>query len=288
MTFRAVLTVLRGGKADAPCLEAAYRMARPFDGHIDALHVRTDPQRYLDFTGDGMTGDTYAQLIDSLEQEIAENARKARASFDAWLAEVGAKLVDGPGPSDRVTASWHEQTGGEERIVGERGRLYDLVDLASGAVEDGSERLNTIETAIFDTGRPLLLVSAACRLTGLDRIAVLWNGSAQAARAVEAALPVLRHADAVDVMWVEEDVADDAIQTGVIEYLAWHDIAASAKRLTPDRRFIGEMLLDEATADGANLLVMGGYSHSRLREFILGGVTQHMLENGTLPVFVAH
>lgn len=89
-------------------------------------------------------------------------------------------------------------------------------------------------------------------------------------------------------IWVEEDMADDAMQTRPADYLAWHDIAASAKRFVPDRRLVGEILSDEATADGVDLLVMGGYSHSRPREFILGGVTKRMLENGTLPVFVAH
>jgi nucleotide-binding universal stress UspA family protein len=101
-------------------------------------------------------------------------------------------------------------------------------------------------------------------------------------------MPLLCQAKAVDVMWVEEDVEGDAVQTGLVGYLAWHGVAASAKRFAPDKRFIGEMLMDEAAKAKTDLVVMGGYSHSRLREFILGGVTQHMLEEATLPVLAAH
>ena len=101
-------------------------------------------------------------------------------------------------------------------------------------------------------------------------------------------MPLLRHAKAVDVMWVEEDVERDAVQNGLVAYLAWHGVAASARRFPPDKRFIGELLMEEAAKANADLVVMGGYSHSRLREFILGGVTQHMLETAALPVLVAH
>jgi nucleotide-binding universal stress UspA family protein len=78
------------------------------------------------------------------------------------------------------------------------------------------------------------------------------------------------------------------VQTGLCGYLAWHGVSASDKRYAPDERFIGEMLMDEAAKAKTDLVVMGSYSHSRLREFILGGVTQHMLEESTLPVLTAH
>jgi len=84
MTYRTVLAVLQGGKSDRNCLQAAHAIARPFDGHIDALHVRADPRAFLDYTGDAMTGEAYAQLIDAVEKEVTEKAAKARGEFDAW------------------------------------------------------------------------------------------------------------------------------------------------------------------------------------------------------------
>ncbi|MPY73823.1 MAG: hypothetical protein GEU87_06160 [Alphaproteobacteria bacterium] len=320
MTYRTVLAVLQGAKADRYCLTAAHAVARIFDGHIDALHVRADPRAFLDYTGDAMTGQAYAQLMDAVEQEVTDKARKARAEFDAWARESGVELasepaagvvrppstedrrapaagvVRPPSTEDRrapaagatVSAAWVEKAGAEDRVVGRDGRLHDVLVLLSSAGQDDARGEQTIQRALFESGRPVLIVPRDKAVKALKRIAIFWNGSKEAARAVEAAMPLLRHANAVDVMWVEEDVEGDAVQTGLAGYLAWHGVAASAKPFQPGKRFIGELLMDEAAKASMDLIVMGGYSHSRLREFILGGVTQHMLENATLPVLAAH
>jgi nucleotide-binding universal stress UspA family protein len=89
-------------------------------------------------------------------------------------------------------------------------------------------------------------------------------------------------------MWIDEDVEEEHLQTGIANYLAWYGITASMVRHKPDERLFGELLHDEAVKGGADLVVMGAYSHSRLREFILGGVTQHMLEESVLPILMAH
>ncbi|MGH6619553.1 MAG: hypothetical protein ACREF6_08410, partial [Alphaproteobacteria bacterium] len=127
MTYRTVLAVLQGAKADRYCLTAAHAVARIFDGHIDALHVRADPRAFLDYTGDAMTGQAYAQLMDAVEQEVTDKARKARAEFDAWARESG--VVRPPSTEDRrepaagamVSAAWVEKAGAEDRVVGRDG-----------------------------------------------------------------------------------------------------------------------------------------------------------------------
>lgn len=288
MTYRTVLAVLQGAKADRYCLTAAHAVARIFDGHIDALHVRADPRAFLDYTGDAMTGQAYAQLMDAVEQEVTDKARKARAEFDAWARESGVELASEPAADAMVSAAWVEKAGAEDRVVGRDGRLHDVLVLLSSAGQDDARGEQTIQRALFESGRPVLIVPRDKAVKALKRIAIFWNGSKEAARAVEAAMPLLRHASAVDVMWVEEDVEGDAVQTGLGGYLAWHGVAASAKPFQPGKRFIGELLMDEAAKANMDLVVMGGYSHSRLREFILGGVTQHMLEEATLPVLAAH
>lgn len=288
MSYRTVLAVLQGGAADGNCLSAAHAVARPFDGHVDALHVRADPKAFLDYTGDAMTGDAYAQLIDAVEKEVAEKSKAARVAFDAWCRKNAVELIGEPKAGAQVTATWIETTGAEDRVVARDGLLRDILVLLSSAGEEDLRGEQTIQRALFESGRPVLIVPRKKTVGEFKRIAVFWNGSKEAARAVEAAMPLLRHAEAVDVMWVEEDVEVDAVQTGLGGYLAWHGVAASDKRFTPDHRFIGEMLMDEAVKASMDLVVMGGYSHSRLREFILGGVTQHMLEESPLPVLTAH
>lgn len=288
MSYRTVLAVLRGGPDDGTCLAAAHLVARPFDGHIDALHVRSDPKAFLDYTGDAMTGDAYAQLLDSIEKEVAEKSQKARAAFEDWSRETAVEIVSEPRFGAQVSATWVETTGAEDRVVGRDGRLRDILVMSSSAGDDSLSGEQTIQRALFETGRPVLIVPRDKPMAEIKRIAIFWNGSKEAVRAVEAAMPLLRNAGTVDVMWVEEGVDVDAVQTGLGSYLAWHGVSASDKRFTPDKRFIGEMLMDEAAKAKIDLVVMGGYSHSRLREFILGGVTQHMLEETTLPVLTAH
>jgi nucleotide-binding universal stress UspA family protein len=288
MDYRTILTVLDGGKADVGCLRAAYTYAKPFNGHIEALYVRLDPRAYIDFTGDAMTGDAYAQLLDSLEQEVAEGAKKARTAFDEWMLEAGVIATDKPKADGQVSASWREQTGVTDRIVSREGRLADLIVLPTAIDSDDPRRPRTIERTIFDTGRPLLVVPANYTPSEPKHVGVLWNASAQASRAVEAAMPLLVRAKTVEVLWADEDLEDDPVQTGLPRYLAWHGVKSKAVRCEPGEELIGEQLLDEAVKRGADLVVMGAFTHSRLREFILGGVTQHMLENATVPVLMAH
>lgn len=288
MSFRTLLAVLRGGPADTDSLEAAHVIAQPFNAHIDALHVRADPKSFLDYTGDAMTGEAYGQLIDAVEKEVAEKSQAARTAFDAWARKTAVEIVSEPAAGAHVTATWVEKTGAEDRVIGRDGMLRDLIVLPSASGDEEASGEQSIQRAIFEAGRPVLIVPKHKSPKEIARIAIFWNGSKEAVRAVEAAMPLLQNAESVDVMWVEEDVEVDAVQTGLDEYLAWHGIAASEKRFAPDKRFIGEMLMDEAVKADIDLVVMGGYSHSRLREFILGGVTQHMLEESPLTVLTAH
>ncbi|MEM9685071.1 MAG: universal stress protein, partial [Pseudomonadota bacterium] len=237
---------------------------------------------------DAMTGDAYAKMLDSIEQEVTEQSKTAREAFDTWSRESGVELVSEPRAGASVTATWVETTGAEDRVAGREGMLRDIVVLLSSAGEEALRGEQSIHRALFETGRPILIVPREKQIPELKRIAVFWNGSKEAVRAVDAAMPLLRHAQTVDVMWVEEDVDVDSVQKGLDEYLAWHGVSASEKRFAPDHRFIGEMLVDEAKKANADLIVMGGYSHSRLREFILGGVTQFLIEEVDMPVLMAH
>jgi nucleotide-binding universal stress UspA family protein len=288
MSYRRLLSVLDGAASDRVCLQAARSCAEASGGHVDALHVRLDPRSYVDFTGDAMTGDAYAELLDSLEQDVAASAKRARAAFDDWIGNDGISLSNSPGSAAGMTASWREETGVAEHLVAREGRLADIIVMPNAVDTEDSRRERTIERAIFDSGRPLLLVPGGRDFKPVRHAVILWNASAQSARAVDGAIPLLHQAKTVDVMWVEEEVEEDGVQTGLPGYLAWHGIDASTVRLKPDDRLMGELLLEEAEKRGADLVAMGAYTHSRLREFVLGGVTQHILENAAVSVLLAH
>ena len=225
------------------------------------------------------------ELMEITEREGAARAAAAQAMFDAIRQTTGVPSVHSPatvGPS----ASWLEQSGREEEIVVRRGRLADLTVLGRPGADGEATAHLTFSTALFDTGHPVLVAGSAPQRPGApfgERIVIAWNGSVEAARAVSAALPFLARARRVTALSVGSE--DDGGLDAFVDYLAWHGIAAGRQTMQ-NRSSIGDVLLD-AAAD-ADLMVMGAYSHSRLRELILGGVTRHMLEKATLPLLVAH
>ena len=165
------------------------------------------------------------------------------------------------------------------------GRGADLVVAPRAGGEDEQARA-TLEAVLLETGRPLLIPAAAALPAAFERIAVAWKPTREAARAVAAAMPFLARARETVILTVAEpDAHDDADR--LRRNLAWHGLAAKVERLAPGLEGATATLL-AAAQERAQLLVMGGYGHSRLREWVFGGVTQQVLVDAPLPVLIAH
>ena len=145
-----------------------------------------------------------------------------------------------------------------------------------------------IESLLFHARLPLMLIPyAGVRDFQPDRAIIGWNGSSTAARAIRAALPLLSLARSVTVVIVDED-RPGVTGAEVAAYLARHDIAAQLREIEKPATGAGQALLRFAAEQNADWLVMGAYGHSRMREFLLGGVTRHIIADATLPVFMVH
>jgi nucleotide-binding universal stress UspA family protein len=145
----------------------------------------------------------------------------------------------------------------------------------------------TLEAALFDSGRPLMIPGVAP--VAPDTIAIAWKSTREAARAVAAAMPFLAQAKRVVILTAAEDDRTDRSEAArLLVTLQRHDIAAEARRLQPGSRNAADTLLAAAGEIDAGLLVMGGYGHSRLRELVFGGVTEHVIRGAALPVLMAH
>jgi nucleotide-binding universal stress UspA family protein len=169
--------------------------------------------------------------------------------------------------------------------VARRGLLADLIVLARDAQAEGLY-VPAFETALFSLGRPVLLtLPEKCERLG-ERVGFAWNGSREAARALTAALPLLAGARQVTVIALGERKKGQVGVEAVLSYLRLHGVAAEARVL--ETAWKGQRLLEELGILSADLLVMGAYGHSRLREIILGGATQEIVEQARLPVFFAH
>jgi nucleotide-binding universal stress UspA family protein len=185
-----------------------------------------------------------------------------------------------------LSALWRELIGAPSQVVLQRARLADLVVIE----RPGHSRHDTsviTEAVLFESGRPVLCVPGGSFETLPNRMAVLWNGSAQAARAVGDALPLLVRAETAAVISIEERRdRDGPTAAELVDRLKLNGANAAARTLQHSPHD-AVALFNAAFEFGAELIVMGAFGHSRLRELMLGGVTRHMLSHSAVPVLMA-
>ena len=196
-------------------------------------------------------------------------------------------VADKPGKGG-LTATYIERMGNEDEWVIHYGRLCDLVVLGQTPKQDPVDLGLAREAALRETGRPVLLVPKAMPGGFAKTIAIAWNGSIEAARTVGFAMPLLERATRVAVLTVEGDTRYGPPGAELVEYLAWHGIAATASTLPPAGHEQGKALLAAAKAQGADLLALGAYTRGEFRRLIFGGVTGALLAESSLPLLMMH
>lgn len=177
------------------------------------------------------------------------------------------------------------------RTVTQMSRLYDLNIVAQPDRSNPSQTDFLSETVLFGSGRPMLMVPYITHAPiKTDRVLICWDGGIPATRAVHDALPFLRKATTIDVIAINENenAAGEASSAGLIAHLARRDLTATPYRLTADGPNIHNAILSLAADNNTDLIVMGGYGHSKLREFILGGTTRGIFESLTVPALISH
>lgn len=173
-----------------------------------------------------------------------------------------------------------------------QGRLVDLIAIGRPGDDNTGPAVETWNAALFESGRPVLVVPPGFAGDTTQRfgrrIAIAWNGSSQAARAVTAALPLLHGAETISVLTTPSDRTAASSGEALVNYLAWHGLTAGPRVVDAASEPVGQALMDAAAGMNADLVVMGAYTHSRLVRLILGGVTRTVLERSTVPVLMAH
>jgi nucleotide-binding universal stress UspA family protein len=217
-----------------------------------------------------------ASTLDKARAEAAEAARAVAASAIAAGIAVESEVFEAG-------------VGVAGEVIGRLLTTFDLVVAEQPNPDFPGERRMIVEAALFGSGRPLLLVPYIQRQPlRLERALVAWDGSATAARALANAMPFLARSGHVEVVTVGGRSAEEEQDSvRIIRHLKRHGIAAEF-RLLPDAGDVASALLSHASDASADLLVMGGYGHSRLREFVLGGATRGILGSMTLPVLMSH
>lgn len=242
-----------------------------------ALEVRIRPTR-------NRLASLLAGIDDVVRNENARNAERARATAAAWEAVASRRGLKGQArvqPADLY---------GEAVLLAELARTRDVCLLPVGPTAPTDHAV--AEAVLFGSGRPAVVFPEDGKpgpAPTFERIAVAWDGSRAAARALADALPLLKAASSVRLLTIldEKPAATSGVADEAARHLAVHGIAAEVVELAAAGRPIGRVLEAEVPAL-ADLLVMGGFGHSRARDFLLGGATQAVLRRPPLPVFLAH
>lgn len=287
--YKYLLVPATGSSTDAVVFETAFRVAQPFASHIEFLHVRADVTGVVvSLSTGGIGGGGAVQgVVEQLEAESRAIEAAARAGVVAFCAAHAIALGSGA-PADALSAEFTVEVGSDAQWVAECGRFADLVVL--GRAQPGQESAaEVLETALMDTGRPLLIAARVAPENLLGTIVIAWKDTPEAARAVVAAMPLLERAAKVLILTVnEEDKAVKADCERLRHALGWHTRNLELRCLSRGRRRPVDVLLEEATRENAGLIVMGGYSHSRLHEVVFGGFTSQILAGIDIPVLIAH
>jgi nucleotide-binding universal stress UspA family protein len=227
-------------------------------------------------------------LINRMEEEAEQREQKAKQLLESFCRREGLVAAGTPSEDSEGSARWLREIGPESYWLVEYARTADLLVIGRPA-DDQRAPSDTLEAALINSGRPLLIAPSAPISALPDTIVIAWKSTPEAARAVTAAMPFLSIAKQIVIMTVAEGettIEEEAVAR-LMANLCWDGFTTSVRCLEPSAQGTAETLL-AAARDQAALLVMGGYGHSRLREWIFGGFTQRILRGAEIPVLIAH
>lgn len=285
--IRTILVPATGGKADDATFASALTVARHLSAHLVMLHVRQDPVEVIAAMGDMGAGLATTSLIEGLEKSAAAREAQAKKMFGAFCKRETVAINAAVTPAAAaVSAAFRTEIGNGAYWLAEHGRTADLV-VVGRAIEADGETNDLLEAALLDSGRPLYIPGPAPATSGT--VAIAWKSTREAALAVAAADPFLVLAKRIVVLTAAEgEASDDGSVARLIDTLRRHGPEVQSRTVPADSRGAADRLLAAAVEAGAGLLVMGGYGHSRLREWMFGGVTEAVLAAAPLPVLMAH
>lgn len=268
---------LSAEKSGSRAVEYAVSMASTLEAHIAGIAFVYDPFDLVSHLGYIAT--------DVVEEQWRDYKAEAQAALDRF-----SQLASRAGVSAEPMMLQASFTGVGDRF-GAIARRFDLAVVDQVNPESNTTEGTIIEGALFNSGRPVIIVPYVHRAPlKLDHVMICWDGSRPAARAIADSMPLLRRAGRMEVVIVanERGKQDEVEGADIGHHLARHGLNVSVQRIGHDKIDIADALLSHAADSSADLIVMGGYGHSRLREFVLGGVTQSTLHSMTAPVLMSH
>ena len=260
-----------------PAGDYAISVAEAFGAHVLGIAVAYEPV----IPGTVMGG-IPPEIIESQRAESNQKARTAVSRFEQAVKRTGVS-----GETRTISAS----ISGAADQIGRIGRRFDLVIVGQPERQMSLPDEVVDESVLFESGRPVIFVPFIQKGgMKLDHIMVCWDGSRAASRAIADAMPFLKKAKQVEVVIIADKPGkkDEIAGADLGQHLARHGLKVDVKRITSPEIDVPSTILSYAADSSADMIVMGGYGHSRLREFVLGGATRGLLEAMTIPVLMSH
>lgn len=288
MAIRKILCLLRGDATGESLLDHALDFASRNNAFLCCLHVEPDSGRVMmPAFFEGVTSSLAEETFAHLREEFEAQSKRSEEQFRDRCGKAGVTVVDDEKDSvpGQFAACFVHRLGEESEQLVTEGRLSDVIVMAKPS-ESGDAAIVGFEAALFETGRPVLMVPKEAPEGFGTKVAIAWIETQEASAAVAAAMPLLTAAEKVAILSGHK-VGETASPSRLASYLAHHGIDAKTWSFALDSSPDGEQIMVQAEQAEANLIVMGAYGHSRLRETILGGATRSILEKAQIPILFA-
>jgi len=272
--MRSILLPVEDHPETASTFAVADQLAARFGAVVDGVALR--PVQFQVVGAEPIV----AVSFPASSEDDGEVIAKARARFDRHAAARGT--------ADNARMRWRAGATIDDNGLGGLARVYDITVVGRPSNSGIGPRMTTLESVLFDSGRPALIAPPKPRATFGDNVVISWNCSTESARTVAFALPLILGAKQVTVLTIIGSTVPGPTGAELVEYLATHGVKAREVTLPAGDRRPGNAILEEATRLGADLLVKGAYTQSRLRQMIFGGATSQILAATELPVVMAN
>ena len=284
--MKTILVPTEHGSTMVSALDTALLLAQKFDSFIEGFPLRPAVADLV-----AMDPDSGLTMV-AVKENDAEMVRQAEMLFRSFMENHRVAPRAGEAKASlpaSVSWAWLKDAPSGHDFVGSYGRVFDVIVLARPGDEWQSPSMITLESALFESGRPVLIAPPNSPHSFGTNVLVAWNCSTEQARTMADAMPLLRLAERVTICTVEGATVAGPSGEQMARSLRMNGIAAEPITLKPTgKRSAGETLLAKADELGCDLIVKGAYTQSRLRQMIFGGTTRHILANAKLPVLMAH
>jgi nucleotide-binding universal stress UspA family protein len=288
--MKSILVPIGGSETDESLFETALAAARLFRGHLRFLHVRVSAGQAAVNTPhtEFAMGPALSSALGELDHKAKIRSAAAVQHFRQFCMRSRIEISETPGRTASVTASWQEENGQALNRITFHARHNDLVVVGRAKKPNGLPP-DFLESLVAGCGRPVLIAGAVPPRTLTDTIMVCWRETGDAARALGVAMPFLINAKRVIVVSVAETNPDHSAEgiDAVSRYLLWNEVPAETE-VIKIRSVTAELLASAAQRHRADLVVLGAYGHSQMRERLFGGCTQFFIRNAEQPVLMMH